>query len=347
MRAHAPYTLARSAGGDRRRRWRARCWGAHLGRRRPSLPARACSSSPPSCSPAACCSSAVRCRLWTLLPRRSRLPSSGVHESFGLVAAHTTAPPPRPGRGLDLADGRGARVRHPAHRVPCGGPADERDVRRPSARPPALPVVAEAAAMPPGDHRTLARPPPRLSTTRAAPGGPSDLSPVRARVRTRPRTAPYLRRTMSIPYVRAPLARSRPPPRPSPSPSPHLRGPTSPRPRRPQRPAPTRSSRSACGHGCEGSPTTKIEIQVPESVLVGDPDPQPLLRGRDDHRSTSTSRSTDAHGNEVTERVGSSRLHRRHAAPRGPARHLRAVVPAARRGGRGADVPDDPDLPEG
>ena len=43
-------------------------------------------------------------------------------------------------------------------------------------------------------------------------------------------------------------------------------------------------------HGCEGSPTTKIEIQVPESVLSVTPDPQPVLRRRGEDRGARRAR---------------------------------------------------------
>ncbi|WP_374457933.1 YcnI family protein [Nocardioides sp.] len=57
-------------------------------------------------------------------------------------------------------------------------------------------------------------------------------------------------------------------------------------------------------HGCEGSPTTKIEIQVPESVLSVTPTRNPYY----ELESTITQLdepTTDAHGNEVTERTSS------------------------------------------
>jgi uncharacterized protein YcnI len=58
------------------------------------------------------------------------------------------------------------------------------------------------------------------------------------------------------------------------------------------------------GHGCEGSPTTRIEIQVPESVLsvtaTRNPfyEVEPVITELDEPM-------TDAHGNEVTERTSS------------------------------------------
>lgn len=56
------------------------------------------------------------------------------------------------------------------------------------------------------------------------------------------------------------------------------------------------------GHGCEGSPTTKIEIQVPESVLAVTPTRNPYY----EVESTIVQLDepvTDSHGNEVTERT--------------------------------------------
>ena len=58
------------------------------------------------------------------------------------------------------------------------------------------------------------------------------------------------------------------------------------------------------GHGCEGSPTTKIEIQVPESVLSVTPSRNPFY---DVEKTIETLDEpvADAHGNEVTERTAS------------------------------------------
>jgi uncharacterized protein YcnI len=58
------------------------------------------------------------------------------------------------------------------------------------------------------------------------------------------------------------------------------------------------------GHGCEGSPTTELEIQVPEGVNAVTPtrnayyDLEKNIEQLDEP-------VTDAHGNELTERVGS------------------------------------------
>lgn len=58
------------------------------------------------------------------------------------------------------------------------------------------------------------------------------------------------------------------------------------------------------GHGCEGSPTTKLEIRVPESVLSVTPSRHPFY----DVEKTIEQLDepvADAHGNEVTERTAS------------------------------------------
>ena len=57
-------------------------------------------------------------------------------------------------------------------------------------------------------------------------------------------------------------------------------------------------------HGCEESPTTKIEIQVPESVLSVTPTRNPFydVEARIEQLDEP---QTDAHGNEVTERTAS------------------------------------------
>jgi len=58
------------------------------------------------------------------------------------------------------------------------------------------------------------------------------------------------------------------------------------------------------GHGCEGSPTTKIEIQVPESVLSVTPSRNPFYDVEKTIEKLDEPVS-DAHGNEVTERTAS------------------------------------------
>jgi periplasmic copper chaperone A len=58
------------------------------------------------------------------------------------------------------------------------------------------------------------------------------------------------------------------------------------------------------GHGCEGSPTTKIEIQVPESVLSVTPSRNPFY-GVEKTIEKLDEPVADAHGNEVTERTAS------------------------------------------
>ena len=57
-------------------------------------------------------------------------------------------------------------------------------------------------------------------------------------------------------------------------------------------------------HGCDGSPTTGIEIQVPESVISVTPTRNPLYDLEVNIQQLDEP-LTDAHGNEVTERVGS------------------------------------------
>lgn len=58
------------------------------------------------------------------------------------------------------------------------------------------------------------------------------------------------------------------------------------------------------GHGCEGSPTTAIEIQVPESVLSVTPSRNPFYKVEKTMEELDEP-ITDSHGNEVTERVAS------------------------------------------
>lgn len=55
------------------------------------------------------------------------------------------------------------------------------------------------------------------------------------------------------------------------------------------------------GHGCEGSATTKVAIQVPEEVLSVTPTRQPLW-SMNEQQEELAEPVTDAHGNEVTER---------------------------------------------
>jgi len=55
------------------------------------------------------------------------------------------------------------------------------------------------------------------------------------------------------------------------------------------------------GHGCEGSPTTRIAISVPEDILAVTPTRQPLWKVTKE-KETLAEPVTDAHGNSVTER---------------------------------------------
>jgi len=58
------------------------------------------------------------------------------------------------------------------------------------------------------------------------------------------------------------------------------------------------------GHGCDGSPTARIEVQVPESVLSVTPTRNPYYDVEADIQQLDEP-VTDAHGNEVTERTAS------------------------------------------
>lgn len=56
-------------------------------------------------------------------------------------------------------------------------------------------------------------------------------------------------------------------------------------------------------HGCDGSPTTKVAIQMPEQILSVTPTRNPLWEVEKVMEKLDQP-VTDAHGNEVTERVG-------------------------------------------
>jgi periplasmic copper chaperone A len=55
-------------------------------------------------------------------------------------------------------------------------------------------------------------------------------------------------------------------------------------------------------HGCDGSPTTKVAIQMPEQILSVTPTRNPLWEVRK-VMATLDEPITDSHGNEITERV--------------------------------------------
>jgi uncharacterized protein YcnI len=57
-------------------------------------------------------------------------------------------------------------------------------------------------------------------------------------------------------------------------------------------------------HGCEGSPTTKVEIQIPEQVMSVTPTRNPFYQ-LDFVIEQLDEPVTDAHGNDMTERVAS------------------------------------------
>jgi uncharacterized protein YcnI len=70
------------------------------------------------------------------------------------------------------------------------------------------------------------------------------------------------------------------------------------------------------GHGCEGSPTTEVTIQMPEQINAVTPTRNPLY----DVEKTMVQLDepvTDAHGNEITERVGTVVYTARTALPDG------------------------------
>lgn len=58
------------------------------------------------------------------------------------------------------------------------------------------------------------------------------------------------------------------------------------------------------GHGCDGSPTTSLDIQIPESVTSVTPTRNPYYEVEANIEQLDEP-ITDAHGNEVTERVSS------------------------------------------
>lgn len=69
-------------------------------------------------------------------------------------------------------------------------------------------------------------------------------------------------------------------------------------------------------HGCDGSATTKVEVQLPEEVLSVTPTRNPFW----DVRTTTVpldEPATDAHGNTVTERMGSVVYTAREPLPEG------------------------------
>lgn len=70
------------------------------------------------------------------------------------------------------------------------------------------------------------------------------------------------------------------------------------------------------GHGCEGSSTTEITIRMPEQITAVTPTRNPLYEVTK-QMVTLDEPVTDAHGNEVTERVGSVVYTARTALPDG------------------------------
>ena len=85
----------------------------------------------------------------------------------------------------------------------------------------------------------------------------------------------------------------------------------------------------------------------PRVGALGHPDAQPALRPRGRTSSSSTSRSPTPTATRSPSGSASIVYTANDPAARGPARHLRAVVPGARRGRRDARLPDHPDLRAG
>lgn len=69
-------------------------------------------------------------------------------------------------------------------------------------------------------------------------------------------------------------------------------------------------------HGCDGSPTTKVEIQVPEEILSVTPTRNPLWTVTKT-KAKLDEPLTDAHGNKVTERDGTVVYQARSPLPEG------------------------------
>ena len=272
---------------------------------------------------------------WALLPAVAAA-QLGVHESFGLVASHDHAAAAAPDPGWSWQMVGGPRLRHPADRRAVVGRPARGVVRRLGPRAPGRPGPhPRAAPAVRRHHAVLARPPARLPAARSAPGGPVRLSPSGPGWSRDPRPAPHpgetcpsarSRASARFPAATAAIALSLAAPA-----SAHVTA------------TPSTAAAGAytvvtfsVGHGCEGSPTTKIEIQVPESVLSVTPSRNPFY----DVEKTIEKLDepvADAHGNEVTERTASIVYTATHAAARRPARRLRAVLPAARRRGRDAE----------
>ena len=283
--------------------------------------------------------------LWALLPVVAAA-QLGLHESFGLVAEHSHHAAMSP-ETTPAGRGRWSPPTSSSPRSPpsCGGPAGGRRrtssrscCARRSGRGPAASVPRRRTP------RVLARAPAGPAGPRATPGGPAHLSPSGPGGTRDPgsRTATDPRRTHVHPHHRAP--RRAPGRHRGPRPRARLAG------RRTRdhhavdsgrrslhrRDVQRRARLRGIAHDQDRDPGPRVGA-------LGDADPQPLLRRRGHHRAAR--RPGDRRPRQRGHRAHVlDRLHRPDPAARGAAGHLRAVVPGARRRGRGAELPDDPDL---
>ena len=99
-------------------------------------------------------------------------------------------------------------------------------------------------------------------------------------------------------------------------------------------------------HGCDGSPTTRIEMQIPEQILSVTPTRNPFYEVETKVAELDEP-VTDEDGNEVTERTGSVVYTAERAVAGRDARHLRAVLPGPGHRRRDPHLPHGPDLRQG
>ena len=99
-------------------------------------------------------------------------------------------------------------------------------------------------------------------------------------------------------------------------------------------------------HGCDGSPTTEVTIQIPEQINAVTPTRNPLWEV-DKQVEQLDPPVTDAHGNKITERVATVTYTAKTPLPDGyrDAFELSLQLPGP--GGRDAGLPDDPDVRAG
>ncbi len=81
------------------------------------------------------------------------------------------------------------------------------------------------------------------------------------------------------------------------------------------------------GHGCDGSSTTQVKIQMPSEINAVTPTINQGWTVKKTMAKLATP-VTDAHGAQITERVVRGRLLRQDPAGRRHARHVRAVAEA-------------------